>query len=557
LQGKIERRFAAARESDALELDQAKLRFAVAPLFFVCFLAFYLWHGVLGESEVVVLALATLVLACSTAHFAWILWHPGINHLRRCVAVVHDIGAITAFLWLGGEHAAIVFYLWVVIGNGFRYGRWYLHFAQLLALASFVAALYSSRLSEQHPTLTAALILALVAIPWYASRLISRLQAATHRLEEARGDAEAANIAKSRFLAAASHDLRQPMQALSMYASVLEQRVAAADALRAVHGVQLSVQTLEQLFGSLLDISKMESGVVQPNVVAFPLMPLIDDVVASEEPIAAHRHLELRAVRCSACVRSDPLLLERMLKNLVTNAIRYTERGRIVIGCRRSGRGRLRLEVVDSGIGIPTKEQERIFEEYYQVGGTSAQGLGLGLPIVKSLGELLGHRVAVRSAAGRGSVFSIELPLAPAAAASPTTDYSPSNELNGANIVLVDDDVEIRESVRLLLESWGCRAFGGATLGEVEQKLRAQGARPDALIVDYRLADAMSGLQVIEELRRRGGAELPALVITGSPSTGQLGEHAAGIPFVVKPISAGKLRAYLSQALRQRLAVAA
>ena len=245
------------------------------------------------------------------------------------------------------------------------------------------------------------------------SLLIARLHAASRRLQEARGEAEAANIAKTKFLAAASHDLRQPMQALSMYASVLEERVADAGTLRVVHGIQLSVTNLEQMFDSLLDISKIESGVIKPNIVAFPLVPLIEQVVEAERPIAAHKDLELRVVPTSASVRSDPALLERMLKNLVTNAIRYTERGKIIIGCRRLGGGRLRLEVVDSGIGIALEEQERIFDEYYQLSGNSAQGLGLGLPIVKSLGELLGHAVAVKSAPGRGSVFSIELERTP------------------------------------------------------------------------------------------------------------------------------------------------
>jgi signal transduction histidine kinase/CheY-like chemotaxis protein len=487
------------------------------------------------------------------------LWRPGISHPRRRAKVVMDMTAVSVLMLLGGETAALLYpiYPWVILGNGFRFGRWYLHYSQIVGLAGFSSVLLASEFWRDQPIVGVALLLVLLAVPWYAAALISRLHAASQRLHEARGDAEAANIAKTKFLAAASHDLRQPMQALSMYASVLEQRVSDPDAARVVQGVQLSCRVLEQLFDSLLDISKIESGVIQPKVAEFALMPLIDQVIESERPIAAQKGLHIRGVRCSASVRSDPVLLERMLKNLVTNAIRYTERGRILVGARRTGGGRLRLEVLDSGIGIETHEQQRIFDEYYQVDRATAQGLGLGLPIVKSLGGLLGHPVGVRSAPGRGSAFSIELPLAPAAAAAPAAAYSPSAELRGANIVLVDDDVEIRESVRLLLESWGCRAFGGATLGEVEQKLRAQGARPDALIVDYRLADAMSGLQVIEALRRRGGAELPALVITGSPSPSQLREHAAGIPFVVKPISAGKLRAYLSQALRQRLAVAA
>jgi CheY-like chemotaxis protein len=401
--------------------------------------------------------------------------------------------------------------------------------------------------------LGASLILVLLAVPWYVSSLITRLHAANQRLQEARGQAEAANVAKTKFLAAASHDLRQPMQALSMYVSVLEDRVSDANALRVVHGVKLSVKTLEQLFDGLLDISKIESGVIKPNVVAFPLMPLIDDVVEAERPMAAHKNLDLRVVPTSVSVRSDPLLLARMLKNLVTNAIRYTDRGRIIVGCRRFGGGRLRLEVVDSGVGISIHEQDRIFEEYYQLSGASAQGLGLGLPIVKSLGELLGHTVAVSSAVGRGSVFSIELERAPFASAPPIDlGLSPVGALGGVSVVLVDDDAEIRSSMRLLLESWGCRCIGGATAAEVEKTLKTQQIIPDALIVDYRLADATTGFQVIERLRAAFGEELPALVISGTMNVTLLQQRAPGIPIAVKPVSPGKLRAFLSQILRRR-----
>src|SRR5262249_1492937 len=162
----------------------------------------------------------------------------------------------------------------------------------------------------------------------------------------------------------------------SMYASVLEEKVRGVNALRVVHGIQLSVTTLEQLFDSLLDFSKIESGVMKPNVVAFPLMPLLEHVVELERPIAVQKNLDLRVVRPSVRVRRDAAVLERMIKNLVTNAIRYTQRGGILVGCRRVGHGRLRLEVVDSGIGIPKQEQERIFDEYYQLAGASPQGLG-------------------------------------------------------------------------------------------------------------------------------------------------------------------------------------
>jgi signal transduction histidine kinase/CheY-like chemotaxis protein len=389
------------------------------------------------------------------------------------------------------------------------------------------------------------------ALPWLAlggGLLISVLLFA---IFHSRGEAVAANIAKTKFLAAASHDLRQPMQALSMYASVLEGRVSDTGALRVVRGIELSVRALEQLFDSLLDISKIESGVIKPDVFAFALMPLIERVLEAETPIAAQKNLELRVVRTSVSVRSDPALLERMLKNLVTNAIRYTERGTILVGCRRLPGGRLRLEVVDSGIGIPAHEQVRIFDEYYQLAGKSAQGLGLGLPIVKSLGGLLDHTVTVRSAPGRGSVFSIELERAAEPDPSSTAPGpSPQSTLKGMNVAVIDDDAEIRGSVRLLLESWECRCISGATVAEVESQLRANHLTPDALIVDYRLADAMDGLEVIERLRAGFGAELAALIITGTANLPLLRESAADISVAMKPVPPGKLRAFLSQSLR-------
>jgi len=280
-------------------------------------------------------------------------------------------------------------------------------------------------------------------------------------------------------------------------------------------------------------------------------MPLVERVVEAETSIAAQKKLQLRVARTSASVQSDPALLERMLKNLVTNAIRYTERGKIVIGFRRLGREHLRLDVIDSGIGIALEEQERIFDEYYQLSGSSAQGLGLGLPIVKSLGALLGHPVSVKSAPGRGSVFSIELQRAPDVLPASPAQPASGTALSRLKVVLVDDDVEIRDSMGLLLESWGCRTVAGGTVAEIERQLSDQRITPDALIVDYRLADAMSGLQVVERMRAAFGKQLPALIITGTANPTHLESRAGGIPFAIKPVAPGKLRAFLSQALRQ------
>ena len=537
--------YAAARAADPRELEQGRLRLTIVVVIFLYFVAVGVWDGVLLPAEMLPIVIDAGVFVIDAAHFAWMLAAPGVSPLRRVAGGVLDMGAVTVLMIAGGESGTVLFgiYLWVAIGNGFRFGRFYLHWAQALSLAGFLLVLWLSAFWRQHPMIGAAVIVALFAVPFYVSALVARLQAA-------RREAEAANIAKTKFLAAASHDLRQPMQALSMYATVLEQRAPDASAARVVHGIQLSVTTLERMFDSLLDISKIESGIIQPNVVAFPLMPLIERVVESERPIAAHKNLKLHAIATTASVRSDPALLERMLKNLVTNAIRYTERGRIVIGCRRLGRGRLRIDVIDSGIGIALEEQERIFDEYYQLSGSSAQGLGLGLPIVKSLGALLGHAVSVKSAPGRGSVFSIELEQAPHPSPAAATVPMPTAALNRLNVALVDDDVEIRASMGLLLESWGCRTVAAGSAADIERELRARGMTPDAVIVDYRLADG-SGLHVVERLRALFGARLPALIITGTTNPDHLQSRAAGIPFAMKPVAPGRLRAFLSQALPQ------
>ena len=544
---------AAARAADALEFEQGLLRIFLTNGVMLYLVAVFLWDGVIEPRERAMMSMMVGVTMHPFILVGWMLLIPGVNEVRRLTGVVCDMVAMTLTMVMGDEAAAIVFplFLWVVIGNGFRFGIWHLHFAQVLSIVGFALVVAFGAFWYRHYDITVALFVALVAIPMYVRLLLSRLQAVNEHLEEARGEAEAANAAKTSFLAAASHDLRQPMQALSMYTSVLEERVTDAAAMRVVNGIQLSVKTLEQLFDSLLDVAQIESGVIRPRVGAFALMPLIEQVVGSELPLAAQKRLAVRVAPTSAHVLSDPALLERMLKNLLTNAIRYTEKGGILIGCRRSGAAHLRIEVVDSGIGIPTREQDRIFDEYYQVTGASGQGLGLGLPIVKSLGDLLGHRVAVRSAPGRGSVFSIELQRVPPPAVPAGVLAAAPLALSGASVVLVDDDVEIRDSVRLLLEGWGCRAVSGASAAEVEEKLRAQQIRPDALIVDYRLADSTTGPQVVARLRAVFGAELPALMITGSPNAAVLQREFAGIPVALKPVSPGKLRAFVSEALRQ------
>jgi signal transduction histidine kinase/CheY-like chemotaxis protein len=544
---RIAARFRVARAADPLELEQAKIRLANGVVIASYFVLAFLWDGEIDAAERWSLVWIGCYYLLGGAILGWIALQPRVSWPRRWAGAVLDMGGNCLIMVRTEEVGAVMYgmFLWVVLGNGFRFGRRYMHGVQALAIIGFAAVLFMSDYWRRNETLGIGLLLALIAVPWYVSQLLSRLQ-------QARAEAVAANVAKTKFLAAASHDLRQPMQALSMYTSVLR---GASDAVarRVLRGIELSVATLEQLFDSLLDISKIESGVIRPEVRAVELAPLLERVVQSEMPLAAQKNLELRVVRTAAAVRTDPALLERMLRNLVTNAVRYTERGGVVVGCRRQGAGRLRLEVVDSGIGIAREERQRIFDEYYQLSGKSAQGLGLGLPIVKSLGELLGHAVAVRSALGKGSVFSIELQRAPAAEVATEAPATAQDGLSGMNVAVVDDDVEIRDSVRLLLERWGCRVVAGATVMEVASGLHAERLQPDAFIVDHRLADAADGLQAIAELRVRFGQRLPALIITGTANILAESER-ADVPIAMKPVAPGKLRAFLSQARRQRVA---
>jgi len=538
----LARRFAAARAADAPEFEQVLIRLSIGVVIMTYLVISFLWDGDLDAVERWILVWVAMFLVLGLGLLGWCALRPGVTLPRRWSAAILDVSTTSVIMLLGDEVGTVLYgvYLWVVIGNGFRFGRRYMQAVQAGSVLAFALVLLLSDYWSSKVTLGIGLMLTLVAVPAYVSKLLSRL-------EVAKAEAEAANVAKTRFLAAASHDLRQPVQALSMYASVLEGRTRDADAQRVVHGVQLSVKTLERLFDSLLDISKIESGVVKPCLASFPLMPLLEQIAEEERPLAAQKGLELRALRTSAWVESDPALLERMVKNLVTNAIRYTERGRILVGCRRAG-GRVRLEVLDTGIGIAAEEHGRIFDDYYQINGASGQGLGLGLPIVRSLGALLGHAVGVRSAPGRGSVFSIELPVVAGLDTPPLAQPAQATPATGS-VVLVDDDVEIRRSMHLLLQGWGYELISGSSVEDVEAELHRRSVKPDALIVDYRLAGAITGAQVVERLRAAFGAELPALVITGNANVSAVREHLPGLPIAMKPVPPGKLRAFLTQAV--------
>lgn len=371
--------------------------------------------------------------------------------------------------------------------------------------------------------------------------------------ERARDAAEAASRAKSRFLAAASHDLRQPMHALSLFAATLVERLRYPEVRQIADQMQASIVSLTSLFDSLLDISKLDAGTIQTRILSFRLQEIFDNVRRDFSGRATNKGLRFRVVPSEAVVRSDPLLLERIVRNLAANAVNYTNQGGIVIGARRRG-NQLRIEVWDTGPGIPAEEQQRIFEEFYQIANPErdrSKGLGLGLAIVKRLAELLNHPIAVRSAAGRGAIFAVTVPRgelheqhAVDAARSPGDMLRASGE---RLVVLIEDERIIREATQTLLSDWGCKVIASASAAETRVQLDAMDRLPDLIIADYRLAGGMTGIDAINAIRSEFGAAIPAVLITGDAATDHLKEaRQQGYPVLHKPVAPAKLRALIA-----------
>ncbi|MEO7500979.1 MAG: ATP-binding protein [Casimicrobiaceae bacterium] len=366
----------------------------------------------------------------------------------------------------------------------------------------------------------------------------------------ARDDALAANRAKSRFLAAASHDLRQPLHALGLFAGALNERVRDAGDAALVRKINTTVESLDTLLSALLDVSKLDAGAIVPRIQPTPIDPLFERIANDFAPEAIERNLRLAVVPTRASVLSDPVLFERVLRNLVANALRYTTSGGVVVGCRRR-RGRLCVEVRDTGPGIPDGEQARIFEEFYQIGNPErdrTHGLGLGLAIVQRLCDLLGHTIELNSAPGRGSTFRVcmEPARTPPSVEQATPADARLTPLQQRTIVVVDDEAPIREGMRELLATWGCAAIVAADAEEAIALAR-NGPAPDALLVDYRLREGLDGVRAIEQMRCAWGKDVPAVLISGASSPEDLARiKASGLVLLHKPLMPAKLRSALA-----------
>jgi signal transduction histidine kinase/ActR/RegA family two-component response regulator len=366
--------------------------------------------------------------------------------------------------------------------------------------------------------------------------------------------AEQANIAKSKFLAAASHDLRQPLHALALFAQLLDERARDPDTRFLVGKIQHCAVALDSLFHSLLDLSKMDAGIVSAKNVHFPVAPLVERLHAEYAPQAEAAGLRLLTHCGELTAKSDPIMVERILRNLIANAIRYTRGGEIVIDCTTVDAG-IALEVRDTGIGIPEDQHEHVFQEFVQLGNPEhdrSNGLGLGLSIVRRLAHLLGTQVELQSTPGVGSSFRFALPAGNPEAIIDSTEMpslSPS-ALTNALIAVIDDEADVREGMRMLLEHWGCRVIAAEDSASLVAALDQSALKPDVLVADFRLREANTGLDAIRHIESHCETSIPSLIITGDTAPERLSEaRSRGSLLLHKPVPPAKLRAAL-QSLR-------
>lgn len=368
------------------------------------------------------------------------------------------------------------------------------------------------------------------------------------QLRQAKEIAESATVAKTRFLAAASHDLRQPLQSIGMYLSVLARQLEQSKDRKILDKIRSSLSVMGELLNALLDISKLENGSITPTIKDFPIRDLLDKVLTANEPQANDKGLTLRCSASPCVIHSDPVLLEHIVENFVTNAIRYTQSGHIEIHCECRG-DTARLEVRDSGIGIPADALESIFEEYYQLDtSTHDHGMGLGLAIVKQLAQLLKHPLSVQSTLNQGSTFAVEVPVGqslPKSVAKPASMKSAARTTQPV-VLFIDDDPAIVDATTMLLESEDIQVHS-ALNGDAALSYINDGLRPDIVVSDYRLPGC-NGVEVIRRLREATVGDLPAVLITGDTTTQEIAAASlANYTVLHKPVDTDQLLALIEQ----------
>ena len=517
------------------ERQQAVVRLILAAAI-ACYIGLLGAISAIGQPLMRFFAVETVLIFAAALFIHWsVRRRPGIRHWRRALAMATDYGATTVLIGVGGAVMTPIFVvlLWITLGYGLRYGRTYLLIGAGLSLTSvFCLALFSAYWRDL-PYILITIALMVMMVPAYAYTLMSALR-------QAHDEALQASLAKSRFMAQASHDLRQPIHAISLFTSCLKGSRLSDDQAEMVDSIDRALNGISGLFRSLLDVSTLDSGGIVPQQQIVALGPLLQDVAAQHGEAAQRARVTLRVVESGLFVRTDRAILFAIIGNLVSNAVKYAPGRKALIGCRRRG-SQVTILICDSGPGIALEEQAKVFDEFYRSPRhrRTREGIGLGLSIVVRMAQLLGLQVNLRSTPGRGTVIEVsglELSQEEATLAAPVA--SPVTALAGMRILLIEDHDEVRAATRRILEGWGC-------IVEDETSARAEARDCDLILADQDLEDG-AGSECIERIRATLGRPIPAIIMSGHDAA-RLTEELAdkSLPILSKPVHPARLRAAL------------
>ena len=521
------------------ERGQARIRLVIAVLATLYVILLHLWGAVTFETMLTIVVAHTLFLLIALG----ILWHigrrPGAVFWRRLLGMCIDYGTIAFSTLVVGEnflllHGVVV---WVTVGNGLRFGRSYLLLATAFALACLGVLVAGLPFLQHYPSVALALLITTLIVPGYIYYLLDRLQRAMR-------ETEAAQRAKARFLAQASHDLRQPIHALGLFASCLRNANLGAAEQQLVDNIDRSVESLESLFRSLLDIYTLDQEQMRPQVRPLDLDALLADVVQQNAAAASRAGVAVRLRPSHLQVNSDPALLTTVVQNLLSNAFKYAAGKPVLLGVRRVGALRS-LVLYDQGRGIAPEHLPHLGEEFYRVReerDRDIEGVGLGLNIVQRIATLLGLRLVIRSRRGRGTLVALE-GLVPVAGELPSRQASSpplsAQPLSGLRVLLIEDEASVLLAMATLLRHWGCEVQTASGIPE--------GFTPcDLVITDFDLDRTASGADCLAYLRDLQGQHVPAIVISGH-DVAQVQQAIADprVPILSKPVRPHELRALL------------
>lgn len=518
------------------ERSQAVVRLIIIPFFFS-----YIFYAAVSQNLSAEFLLiysyywVYYVLASITLFLCIVIW-PGKYLLRRVFSISHDYIAMTFAMSVGAQLTLPVYaiLLWVTVGNGLRFGPRYLIAATIAALLALATTTYFNSFWRETPYVVGTLMITAILVPSYIFVLLNRVH-------KAYNDALEANLAKSRFLAQASHDLRQPIHAISLFIACLRDARLGVEEQQMVDNIDRSLQSVSRLFQSLLDISTLDSGKISEQREDVDIGEILRDIKQQNSEAAQWAGVELKLVATNKFARVDPSLLTTMIQNIVSNALKYAPGGPVLIGCRKRS-GKLSIEVHDCGPGIASEHLPHLFEEFYQVrerGDKDTEGVGLGLSIVRRVSNIMCLEVSLRSDEGKGTTVIIDgLEIVSRPLRTPQlANNKPASMLNGLRVLLVEDDINVLMATRILLEKWGCIVQQEEFLPE------GKDVTCDLIITDFDLGAKTTGSDCINYVRRENGRDLPAIIVTGHDENrvrDDVGDPE--IPILSKPIRPAELR---------------